>query len=366
MLKKIYIHNFRCFENFELDIDRLNLFIGPNGTGKSSVFHVLQKIKCLVNGMDKVSSLFTPDDLTVWQKSSVQTFRVEIEGNGGTYDYNLAIEHEKTKQRVRIAQETLLFNGNPLLKFDSGEAQLYLDDYSEGPVYPFDWNQSAVAALPSRHDNTRLTWFRERLNRFAVVQILPMLMREDSSIEESMPDYNMTNFVSWYRFVYQNQGKAIKITNALKEILEGFDYFQFLKTGEEQRILRLSFSDKNREYFYRFNQMSDGQRMLIALYALIYYARSEDYTLCIDEPQSFVTLPEIQPWLMQVEKFCDEGELQALFISHHPEVIDYLALSSGYSFSRQVHTPTQAKRVKNDTDSGLPVSELIASGWFDE
>ncbi len=33
-----------------------------------------------------------------------------------------------------------------------------------------------------------------------------------------------------------------------------------------------------------------------ALHALIYHAQSEDYTLCIDEPQNFVTLPEIQPW----------------------------------------------------------------------
>ena len=191
-------------------------------------------------------------------------------------------------------------------------------------------------------------------------------MRGDSIAEASVPDYNMTDFVSWYRFIYQNQGRAIKITDALKEVLDGFNYFEFVKAGEMQRILRLSFSDENGEYFYRLSQLSDGQRMLIALYALIYYAQSEACTLCIDEPQSFVTLPEIQPWLMLTEKFCDEGKLQALFISHHPEVIDYLALSSGYSFSRQVHTPTRAERVKKDSNSGLPVSELIASGWFDE
>jgi predicted ATPase len=45
MLKKIYIHNFRCFENFELELDKLNLFIGANGVGKSSLFHVLHKIQ---------------------------------------------------------------------------------------------------------------------------------------------------------------------------------------------------------------------------------------------------------------------------------------------------------------------------------
>jgi predicted ATPase len=65
MLKKIYIHNFRCFENFELEFDKLNLFIGGNGAGKSSVFHVLHKIQRLINGSEKVSAVFSYDDLKV-------------------------------------------------------------------------------------------------------------------------------------------------------------------------------------------------------------------------------------------------------------------------------------------------------------
>jgi len=366
MLKKIYIHNFRSFENFELELDKLNLFIGPNGAGKSSVFHVLHKIQQLINGSQKVSAVFSSDDLTIWQKSSVQTFGIEIDGNQGIYQYELSIEHENTQQPARIIHEKLLFNGHPLLTFDLGEVQLYRDDQSAGPSYPFDRNQSAVATVPARKDNTRLSWFTERLNRLIIVQIMPMLMKSDSVNEDAGLDYNMTNYVSWYRALYQNQGKAIAITQALREVLEGFNYFEFVKTGEMQRILRLSFSSQNGDYFYRFNQLSDGQRMLIALYALIYYSQSEDYTLCIDEPQSFVTLPEIQPWLMLIEKFCDDGKLQALLISHHPEVIDYLAICCGYSFSYHVHTPTRVKRVKTDKNSGLPISELIASGWFDE
>ncbi len=366
MLKKIYIHNFRCFENFELELDALNLFIGPNGAGKSSVFHVLKKIQAVITGAEKVSSIFTHDDLTIWQKSSVQHFGIEIERSRGVYKYTLAIEHEKKKQRVRVVHERLLFNEKPLLEFDSGEARLFRDDYSEGPVYPFDWSRSAVAAIPSRPDNTRLTWFRERIGRFIILQILPMAMVEDSVIEEPMLDYSMENFVSWYRFIYQNQGKAIEITNALKEVLEGFNYFELLKTGEAQRILRLSFSNNNGDFFYRFSQLSDGQRMLIALYSLIYYARSEDYTICIDEPQSFVTLPEIQPWLLLLEQFCDEEKLQALLISHHPEVVDYLGVSSGYSFHRKIHSPVRVKKVESENQSGLPLSEIIASGWYDE
>ncbi|WP_143530093.1 AAA family ATPase, partial [Rodentibacter trehalosifermentans] len=43
MFKKIYIHNYKCFENFELEVDEIKtlLFLGKNGTGKSSLLNVL-------------------------------------------------------------------------------------------------------------------------------------------------------------------------------------------------------------------------------------------------------------------------------------------------------------------------------------
>jgi len=97
--------------------------------------------------------------LTIWQKSSVQTFGIEIESNQGIYQYELSIEHQNSWQQARIIHEKLLFNGHPLLIFNLGEALLYRDDQSVGPIYPFDSNQSAVATVPARKDNTRLTWF---------------------------------------------------------------------------------------------------------------------------------------------------------------------------------------------------------------
>ena len=45
MLKRIYIDNFRCLVNFELNVDAINLFLGGNGSGKSTVFEALRKIQ---------------------------------------------------------------------------------------------------------------------------------------------------------------------------------------------------------------------------------------------------------------------------------------------------------------------------------
>lgn len=110
--------------------------------------------------------------------------------------------------------------------------------------------------------------------------------------------------------------------------------------------------------------MSDGDRALIALYTLIHYARFGDYTVCIDEPENFLALAEIQPWLMELDDFCGDDKLQALLISHHPDLIDFLAVSSGYWFDREQNTPTRLKRLSEDETGGFPISKLVARGWI--
>jgi ATPase subunit of ABC transporter with duplicated ATPase domains len=120
---------------------------------------------------------------------------------------------------------------------------------------------------------------------------------------------------------------------------------------------------------YNFGELSDGQRMLIALYSLLYAARADQryrYTLCLDEPGNFVALSEIQPWLTQVYDSCMGGEMQAVLISHHPELIDYLLASPvGYWFERSSNRPTRGKSIVAQGEDGLAVSELVARGWLD-
>ncbi|MCE2717734.1 MAG: AAA family ATPase [Dolichospermum sp.] len=123
------------------------------------------------------------------------------------------------------------------------------------------------------------------------------------------------------------------------------------------------------EKYYGFNELSDGQKTLIALYTLIYCTQDEDYTLCIHEPENFLALPEIQPWLIELYDFCADKKLQALLISHHPELINYLLASPiGYWFERQSNSPARVRKITNEESdhSGLPISELIARGWLHE
>ena len=370
MLKRIYIDNFRCLVNFALDVDSINLFLGSNGAGKSTVFEVLQKIQAFVSGDSKVEGIFKSTDCTRWQTSPIQRFELEIRGNGGSYKYELGIGHNR--DRCRVEYERLWFDSQPLLKFELGEVQLYRDDYSLGPQYSFDWSQSMIPSLMPRNDNTKLTWFRERIKRFIIVRIIPSLMVDESNQEEMHLASQMENFVSWYRYLSEDQGKVAEIGNILRDVMDGFTNFRFVRVSEQNLVLKLRFSggaNTNKPIEYRLGELSDGQKTLVALYTLLYGTKSEDYTLCIDEPENFLALSEITPWLIELYDICSNGELQSLLISHHPRLINYLLASPiGYWFERQSNAPVRVKRISSEVadNSGLPVSELIARGWLDE
>jgi len=370
MLKRIYIDNFKCLVNFELMLDSMNLFLGANGTGKTTLFLALLKLQQFIVEGKTVTELFKSTDLTKWQDFSIQSFELEIAGNGGVYKYSLAIEHQREQERSKMQPERLWFNDQLLFDFNiqdgAGMAQLYYDDYTKGPEYQVDWSRSGIAALQERLDNKKLTWFKKRMAQFFIVRVNPTLMNSESRQEETNPTWEMSNYAAWFRYLSQDQGTIFKLTQELREILPGFEAFKIISYGKMKILSAGFFNQSDSAIYYEFDELSDGQRVLIALYTLLYCMPNADYTLCLDEPENFLALPEIQPWLDKLYDQCEDNHAQALLISHHPKIINYLASDTGYWFNRQNNGPVRAVHVTDENDTGLSIAELVARGWIYE
>ena len=56
MLQRLYIHNFRCLENFELNLKDMPsaLLIGKNGSGKSTIASALEIFQSIGRDINKV------------------------------------------------------------------------------------------------------------------------------------------------------------------------------------------------------------------------------------------------------------------------------------------------------------------------
>jgi AAA15 family ATPase/GTPase len=241
MLKRIYIDNFRCLVNFELQVDAINLFLGSNGTGKSTVFEVLQKIQFLISGDSKIETIFKSKDCTRWQTSKIQRFELEILSNDGIYKYELGINHENL-DKCRVEFERLWFDNQLLLKFESGNVEIFKDNYTRESQYSFNWSQSVLPSLLPKADNSKIIWFKERMARFIIVRVIPSLMHSESHQEETHLTSQMENYVSWYRYLSEDQGKVAELWSILKEVLEGFKSFKFERVSEQSLVLKLRFS----------------------------------------------------------------------------------------------------------------------------
>jgi len=76
-----------------------------------------------------------------------------------------------------------------------------------------------------------------------------------------------------------------------------------------------------------------------------------------------VALREIQPWLIELVDRTRTTAGQCLLISHHPELINYLAPSQGVRFFRDDLGPVRTQPFQTTEDERLLPAEIVARGW---
>ena len=371
VLERIYIHNYKCFVNFELKLQDTALLLGTNGSGKTAVLDVVFGVRRLLSGDAKITDTdtFHPSTLTRWQSGLEQVFEIDASASGESFRYRLEVEHDERGRHARIVWETLVAGDAVLFKCEMGEVQLYRDDGSTGPKYKTDWTESALARVVPQASNRRLTAFKEAMRSTVVCNIRPALLRTETTSEDSLLDRHGSNFVDWYRHaVQENPASVVAHESALRQVIDGFKSIHLQRAGLDSRALVVDFMGDRiggANYKLRFDEMSDGQRALVVLYALLHFREDESgVTLLLDEPDNFLALEEIQPWLLELVEMCEETPSQAIVCSHHPELIDYLGPESGVLLAREAATAVTSRPLSTlAANRSLKLSETIARGW---
>ncbi|MCY4173647.1 MAG: AAA family ATPase [Cyanobacteria bacterium MAG CAR3_bin_5] len=368
MLTRVYIDNFLCLVNFELELDETNVLLGPNGCGKTSVLRALSVLQQLIARSARIDEVMSTDDLTRWQSRNEQRFEINLTIQDNIYHYTLVAEHDRDRRRMRIIKELLTHNDHPIFDSKDSNAQLYHDDYTEGPMYRFDWSRSGVGVLDARRDNEKLTEFKRAIARFIIVSPCPPLFQGEARNEDDVLDLHMKNFVSWYRHASQeNMGGILTLFEDLRDAMPGFDSINLIESGENTRTMKARFhgGDEDRKTIpFRLNEISDGQRLLVALYSLIHLSPSQAL-LFLDEPDNYLALREVQPFLAKIDEQCGDTLAQAVILSHHPVTIDYMAGASGRWFYRDGGiSPVRVRsEPEQEVIDGLSLSEMVGRGW---
>ncbi|HME09964.1 MAG TPA: AAA family ATPase [Bryobacteraceae bacterium] len=372
MLTRLYINNFRCFVNFEYRPERKQLILGANGSGKSSCLDALLLVRAFSTGAQNPESSVLLNHLwsqrTRWLTLEQQTFEIDAALASQSYSYRLAVMPDGERRTPLVSSESVHVDGKPIFSFTNGQVQLFDDDLQPTVAYPFDKTRSALATIVYQKDNLKLIRFKSWLTALQGFRINPFSMTARAENEAFHPSLNLSNFAAWYRHLIQtlprvNQG----FVQSLSETLDGFTFLQLDAAGEDVRLLAAEFSMAGGgSCSFRFQELSEGQKCLICLYAILHFVVANDFPVVIDEPENFISLREIQPWLTAASEMIDEGKGQLILISHHPEIMNQWAPDFGVNFSREGNGPVRVSRFSGDPESCLSPAELIARGWEGE
>ncbi|MBA3547506.1 MAG: ATP-binding protein [Nannocystis sp.] len=360
LLTRIFIDNYRTFEGFTWRPERVAIVMGRNGSGKSSLFDLLYALCALVSGDGTVVTCFPAGSRSRWSTRPEQILELEVEIPAGTFIYRLEIVHG---QESHIGREVLRTATETLFEFEDGVVRLHDDVGNKKVEFKANSKQSGLGLVVADASNTRLTAFKQWLAGVLVVRPNPATMDGRAPIENPRLVRDLANFASWYRYAQLKQPNDIAgAVAAFAEIVPRFRSMSM--PVDEQRVgwLRAHFDGPDgNPYTLRFEELSDGQRVLFALYTILHTEGRGARTVALDEPDNFVALEEIQPFLFELldRALADEGS-QILIASHHPEYLDQLAPAYGWVVDRPSGGASVVGRFKADV--AISTSALVARG----
>jgi len=390
MLTRFYADNFKCLQNFTLELDAFTLLTGPNGSGKTTVLDAVRRVADLLTQRATIETLFQTSTLTRWDKRSEQIFEFDVRLpetgsgperlDGGLYRYRLRLSHDRLKEKNRVVEEELTFEGRRLYRgwLDDTErqstdaptfrAQLFNDRGREGPLVLMDWFYSGIGRIQPRVENRLLQRFRRFFEQLVILGINPDSVSAETRREDAMVNFSGDNFAGWLFHLLSSEALACR--EAEHSLVDGMmpelALFQLESEGT-LRIAKAIFKAKGEEIRLRLDELSAGQRAMIILEHALAVAKAWGGAIIIDEPANFLALSEIQPLLHRIRNAAAQGQMQAVITSHHPMSFDLFAEESGRWLERTALGATRCERVsalaEQLSDTEIPLSELVARGW---
>src|SRR6266404_3583656 len=117
MIERLYVHNFRCLENYTLDLAGRSsaLLIGRNGAGKSTILRCLELFQRICRGSaSRVGDLISASDFTQQRTNLPMRFEVELPLAQKRFKYAVSFEWPPNFREARILDEGLWVDGNAI------------------------------------------------------------------------------------------------------------------------------------------------------------------------------------------------------------------------------------------------------------
>jgi predicted ATPase len=363
MMQRLYIHNFRCLENFELNLSDMSsvLLIGKNGTGKSTIRSALEVLQSVGRGINKIGQLVQPNDFARGRSDTPIRFEIEVLIDKKLYKYILALELPENFRELRIFEEQLIVSGTPIFNRSQAQVTIHAISRNHEARFQVDWHLVALPVIQKQSENDPLHIFKTWLARTIILDPIPYLMTGESINENLEPNREASNFGDWFSGLLVRYPAAYtQIESYLRELMPDFVDFQNELVGKDAKSMNIRFQENNAKMSVNFNDLSTGEKCFFLCAVLLSSNKSYGPLFCFwDEPDNYLSLSEVGHFVTSLRRSFESGG-QILMTSHNPEVIRKFSNENTLVIYRKSHLEPSLVRKLNDlTIEGDLVDALI-------
>jgi len=363
VIRRFYVHNFRCLENFELTISGHSsvLLIGKNGSGKTTVGLALEILREIARGTNRVGNLVMPTDLTRGGKDVPVRFELEVMLNTKIYEYVVAFEFPETFKELRVLEEKLAVGGKPVYTREKAQVHLAKTGLEKEAKFLIDWHLVALPIVQEQSQNDPLFIFKQWLAQMLILRPVPSLITGDSKRETLQPNIQMTDFGAWFSGLLAHAPSAYtQIDEYLKQVMPDLKDIKNPVIGADSRSLVIQFSNDQGNLSVPFGDLSDGEKCFMICALVLAANKAYGPVVCFwDEPDNYLALDEVGHFVLALRKaFQSSGQFIAT--SHNPEAIRRFSKENTLVLHRKNHLePTIIRPLSEIPVTGDLVSALI-------
>ena len=313
--------NFKNFRDAEFQVRPLNLFIGPNGTGKSNLGNFLLMLSFLASG--PFSSAFGPGPFTFRQTLSRREkgdanppdpdlhFEVTIEVDGVNYSY-LLIFTEIRRNEYLIKEETL--------QEIQGEILFTITDVKA--------RESKMAQMRRGHAwndaERRIRSVAQYLSKIKRYRFVPDLIKKPAPVKDSyLLDHQGENLAAVLHHLERHYPENFdRISQEIRRSVPGIRRIFTPHLGDPNQV-GIGVEEENKSGYFVGPQLSDGLLVFTALCTL-FHLPDHPRIFFIEEPETYLNPSRLRVLHGLMHRFIQANPgKQVLLSSHSPYFLDW-------------------------------------------
>ncbi len=302
MITSMHIENFKCFKDFDIELGKFNVLVGPNDSGKTAFLQAI-----------RLAGFTGP-------KKSIH-YQHEIEKELGIVLGQEAIWRNNPKGQITItvcgsdADSPL----HPILVIQAEKGVEFRSHVQGGDDAAPGWEEDVELLAPEI--DWQSDWFSKVIGKVGYYQFEPNALRKPSTISQTMTQTG-EGFPTFLDDISRAPDEGRAFRELKKHFYDRCSYYKIvtIDTDRDKNGFVLRFHTTRGEKLSS-EGVSDGIMLSLAFIALN-YAPKPPKILLIEEPENGVHYASLKKIISTLRELSEKKGVQVILTTHSPYLLD--------------------------------------------